>query len=487
LSREKKELPEPLSDEIRQELPEPAQEYIEELECELEKAKKEIERLKGQLLMNSLNSSKPPSSDGLKKKPVIPGSQRRSSCRKPGGQPKHSGTTLMRRPEPDHVVSLGVSSCSDCGEDLSGKAPIRTETAQSFDLPKTPIEVTEYRTETKLCPCCLTITRSQFPAGVGAGVSYGPRFKGLALYLMHRQLIPARRVCELLEEIFGHTPSHGSLVQWSESAYEELEDFEKLLVGQLTATEVANFDETGMRCEGSLHWLHSASTEELSFFGIHHRRGCEAMLAFGILPFFRGVAVHDHWDPYFKFEGCAHALCNSHILRELTFVNEVLKEKWAGRMKELLTQVHDHVEQAKERGQRRLNWKTRLQFIMEYEAILQQGYRLHRGDKGQRAAGARGPIKQSKPKNLLDRLRDRNQEILRFMADFRVPFTNNQSEQDIRMNKVKLKISGCFRSFRGAQVYCRIQSYLSTMRKQGQNLLEASQAIFRHQPLMLPT
>jgi transposase len=486
LSREKKELPEPLSDEIRQELPEPAQEYIEELEDELVKARKEIERLKGQLLMNSLNSSKPPSSDGLKKKPVIPGSQRRRSGRKPGGQPQHPGTTLSRRPEPDHRVELGVSACSECGEDLSGKPPIRTESRQSFDLPKTPIEVTEYRAETKLCPCCLTVTSGQFPAGIDAGVGYGPRFKGLALYLMHRQLIPARRVCELLEEIFGHAPSHGSLVQWSESAYGELEEFEKLLVDQLTAAEVANFDETGMRCEGSLHWLHSASSEELSFFGIHTRRGSEAMLAFGILPFFRGVAVHDHWDPYFKFEGCSHALCNSHILRELTFVEEVLGEKWAGRMGELLVSIYNRVKQAKERGQRRLNWKTRLGFILEYEAILQQGYRLHRGDN-RRRTGARGPIKQSKSKNLLDRLRDRNPEVLRFMADFRVPFTNNQSEQDIRMNKVKLKISGCFRSFRGAQVYCRIQSYLSTMRKQGQNLLEATQAVFRHQPLMLPT
>ena len=395
--------------------------------------------------------------------------------------------TLGRRLQPDQTVIHRVCQCGDCGKDLSASRPLSTESRQVFDLPPVQIQVTEHQTETKQCTACFSITQSAFPPGVEARVGYGPNLKGLSLYLMHRQLIPPRRTAEILEGIFGVGVSIGSLSEWSKAAYRGLEGFEKQLIDEIVHSPVAHFDETGMRCEKSLYWLHSASTAGLTFHGIHAKRGGDAMTAFGILPHFRGVAVHDHWDPYFTFEECLHALCNSHILRELTFLLEVQGLKWAGQIKTLLTAILRHVEKAKRRGQRSLYLKTRLRFLKRYESLLKQGFRWHRAQPALQRAGARGPIKQSKGKNLLDRLTVRSVEILRFMADFRVPFTNNQGEQDIRMNKVKQKISGCFRSFEGARVYCRIRSYFSTMQKQGRDLLAAAQAVFRHQPFLLVT
>jgi transposase len=301
---------------------------------------------------------------------------------------------------------------------------------------------------------------------------------------MHRQLIPPRRVSEIIEGLLGQRISIGSLSTWSDAAYLALAPFEKQLIQEIIDSSVAHFDETGMQCEKKLHWLHNASTPSLTFHGIHAKRGTDAMRAFGILPFFRGVAVHDHWDPYFTFEECLHSLCNAHILRELTFLFEVQAIKWAGRMKRLLVAILRHVEKAKRKGQKALYFKTRIRFLKRYEALLRAGFKWH-GSDPQLPRQARGPVKQSKGKNLLDRLTARSAEILRFMGDFRVPFTNNQGEQDIRMNKVKQKISGCFRSLRGAQVYCRIRSYFSTMQKQGRNLLDAAQAIFRREPFLL--
>ncbi len=485
MSREKKESPQPLSEDLREELPEKAQEYIDVLEAENAKLRAEIEKLKGQLLMNSRNSSKPPSSDGLKKPKAIPGSQRRSSGRKPGGQFGHPGTTLKARANPDSVVHHPLLQCKGCQVDLSAIPALGTENRQSFDLPPIQIQVTEHQAEIKICPCCGTKGTAVFPDGVDSRVGYGPNLKGFALYLQHQQLIPARRVRDILEGVLGHRISIGSVLTWAMIAYLRLEAFAADVVRRITTSPVVNFDETSMRCEGDKSWLHSASTQRLTFFGIHRRRGTEAMIDFGILPNFRGVAVHDHWDPYFTFEQCSHGLCNSHILRELLFVEEVCGEKWARSMGKLLSEIHGRVQDAKACGQIRLNLPTRLRFLEQYERILKQGYRLHRSDPDL-GSGSRGPRKQCKQKNLLDRLRDRSREVLRFMTDFEVPFTNNLSEQDIRMNKVKLKISGCFRSFEGAEIFCRIRSYFSTWQKNGQDAIQAAQAIFRGQPIMLP-
>jgi transposase len=483
LGHEKQEVPQPLlPEDVRDELPEKAQEYITELERELVKARAEIEKLRGQLLMTSHNSSKPPSSDGLAKRPVIPGSQRRSSGRKPGGQPGHRGSTLLPVAVPDSVEHHPVDRCS-CGVHLSKLEPSKIEVFQAFDLPTTPIGVTEHRREVKICPACRTQVTAPLPAGLkGTGTEYGPRIKSYAMYLLGQHLLPVRRVSEILKEIFSVEVSIGSLVRWSEEVFHGLTGFERDVKEGLIRSQAVNFDETGMRCSGSLHWLHSASTAHLTFFGIHTDRGTEAMKDFGILPNFRGIAVHDHWTSYFWFEDCLHSLCNAHILRELTFLEEVVGERWAGKMRKLLVAINDAVKEAKANGAPRLARSIKRKFLAAYEKALRAGFRFHATHDPVFERGARGKRKQTKGKNLLDRLRGFQTEVLRFMSNFAVPFTNNQGEQDIRMNKVKQKISGCFRSFTGAQVFCRIRSYLSTMRKQGENLLEALHAVFLGQP-----
>jgi transposase len=240
-----------------------------------------------------------------------------------------------------------------------------------------------------------------------------------------------------------------------------------------------------MRVQGSLHWLHSASTSRLTFFGIHGERGPVAMNEFGILPNFRGIAVHDHWKSYFTFEDCLHSLCNAHILRELKFLEEAFGERWSGKMRKLLLEIHQAVGEAKAQGKTLLSRFLKRKFLRSYEKILRSGFRFHAAHDPVFERGARGRLKQTKGKNLLDRLSGFQTEVLRFMSDFLVPFTNNQGEQDIRMNKVKQKISGCFRSLEGARFFCRIRSYLSTMRKKGKNGLDALRAVLTGKPLLL--
>ena len=485
MTREKKEVPQPLSEDVREELPTEAQDYIDILERELAKLRAENKDLKGQLLMQSHNSSKPPSSDGLHKRPVIPGSQRVPSGKKSGGQPGHRGTTLLPVSRPDRTELHAVVQCG-CGTDLSGIKADRIEVSQAFDLPLTPIEVTEHHREVKICPCCRSKVTAPLPAGLrGATAEYGPRIKSYAMYLLNQHLVPVRRVSEILKELFGVEISIGSLTRWTAELFHGLSAFERDLKQALIRSKAVNFDETGMRCEGSLHWLHSASTSRLTFFGMHAERGTQAMRDFGILPAFRGIAVHHHWKSYFKFEDCLHALCNAHILRELKFLEEIFGERWSGKMRGLLLAIHDCVVAAQAQGKALLSRSVKSKFLRAYNKILRSGFRFHATHDPSFERGTRGRVKQTKGKNLLDRLRDFQTEVLRFMHDFQAPFTNNQGEQDIRMNKVKQKISGCFRSFEGATHFCRIRSYLSTMRKQGESGLEAIRAVLTGEPLAI--
>lgn len=492
MSRDQKVVPPPLPEEVRDALPEEAQEYIESLEeqivrlrAENKKAKQEIENLNGQLLMRSHNSSKPPSSDGLSKKPVIPGSQRTPSSKKPGGQPGHSGSTLLPVSRPDRTELHRVTRCG-CGSDLSQETVERIEVGQTFDLPTTPMEVTEHRREVKICPCCRSKVTASLPAGLkGVAAEYGPRIKSYALFLMHQHLVPVRRVSEILREMFGVEISIGSLMRWTKELFHGLTAFERDLKIALIGSKTVHFDETGMRVQGSLHWVHNASTAQLTFFGIHAERGPGAMQDFGILPHFRGIAVHDHWKSYFTFEECLHSLCNAHILRELKFLEEAFGERWSRKMRKLLLEIHERVAEAKTQGKGLLSRFIKRKFLRSYGKVLHSGFRFHAAHDPVFARGARGRVKQTKGKNLLDRLRDFQTEVLRFMNDFQAPFTNNQAEQDIRMNKVKQKISGCFRSFEGAVFFCRIRSYLSTMRKQGKSGLDALRAVLIGKPIFI--
>jgi transposase len=348
------------------------------------------------------------------------------------------------------------------------------ESRQVFDLPQPTLVVTEHRAEIKCCPCCGEEVRAQFPAGVSAPVQYGPRFQSLMVYLNQRQLLPYDRLAQLCEDLFGQPLSAATLATANERAYEKLEPFAQALVKQVPQAPVVHLDESGLRVEGTLHWLHVASTAKLTFYGVHSKRGTEAMDAFGIIGACRQWVVHDHWKPYFAYQECLHALCNEHLLRELKFLWEEEHEVWAQQLSALLLGFYKRRQKHGALGERQFKRALR-----RYLAVVRRGrYRHPRLKPGQ------GRCAQSKAANLLDRLEEFDLCVLAFLADERVPFTNNQGEQDIRMVKVRQKISGCFRTFRGAQIFCRIRSYLSTCRKQGRNLWEAIQMAIIGRPFI---
>jgi len=356
---------------------------------------------------------------------------------------------------------------------LQGQPVLDYERRQVFDLPPLRLEVTEHQAEIKQCPISgLTVTAA-FPADVPAPVQYGPHFRGFTLYLSNQQLLPFDRLRQTCLDLFGQPLSLGTLTQTNEQAYRTLDPVQSAIVRGLIQAAVVNVDESGLRVAGRLHWLHVASTPSLTFYGVHDKRGTEAMDALGVLPYCRRWLVHDHWKSYYKYDAL-HALCNQHLLRELKFLAEENHQAWAAELSRFLLEWKDHpltlLGLAEEHFKKAHT---------SYKAIVRQGRREHpRRQPGQ------GRTQQSKAANLLDRLEDYDLCVLAFLIDPNVPFTNNQGEQDIRMIKVKQKISGCFRTLAGAQVFARIRSYLSTCRKQGCNLWEACHQVVIGQPFM---
>ena len=454
------------------------------LRAQVESLQIRVRELESRLNKDSHNSSKPPSSDGLKKPPRNK-SLRSPSGRSVGGQPGHQGKTLKMSGNPDRMVVHPVIKCTGCGKSLEGVLPKKLERRQVFDIPAIKMEVTEHRGEIKVCPCCGNENRAQFPADVPASLQYGVGVKSLATVLMNYQIIPYERLCEFFSDLFGHPVSSGTLNNIAGECYEVLEDYENAAKEKLRESPVVGFDETGMRVEAKLNWLHSASTGELTYYHVHPKRGAEGMKSAGILPGFTGDAVHDHWSPYFSF-ACGHALCNAHHLRELTGVIENDTSKWAVEMRRLLLEIKSSVDVAKESGKEKLDSDLIRSFEERYEKILNEGYKeypsieLSEGGK----SGKRGKKKKPPSLNLLDRLWYRMKETLAFMYDFRVPFDNNQSERDIRMVKVKQKISGTFRSAEGAKRFCRIRGYISTVKKHGIDVLKSIRDAFLGKPFM---
>lgn len=279
--------------------------------------------------------------------------------------------------------------------------------------------------------------------------------------------------------------------EWGRSTYSiirscfgRLEETEEAIKAELIEAQVGHFDETGLRVGGKGMWVHVASTAKLTHYAVHPKRGYEATKEIGILPSFGGVAVHDGLSTYQRYERCAHALCNAHHLRELTFIEEEHKQEWAGRMKALLLEIEESVCEEAARGGRGLAPKKVGRFEMRYQELLEAGFEVNPPPEH---TGKRGRPKQTKGKNLLDRLEKHHYEVLRFMHDFGVPFDNNQAERDLRMVKVRQKVSGCFRTMEGAAAFCRIRGYISTVRKQGENVLLALEGVFRGNPPFVPS
>ena len=454
---------------------------VQDLTVRLEGSERRVRELEEQAAKDSHNSSKPPSSDGLSK--PKPKSLRPPSKRPTGGQPGHPGHTLRMVDKPDRIVRHPVDCCAGCGRSLANQAPERIERRQVFDLPEPKLEVTEHQGEVKTCPCgCLN--RAAFPPEAVAPVQYGPLIKSAAVYLKDYQLLPFDRLTEIMRDLFAcDSFSEGTLANFSGDCSRRLEPVDACIRVLAAKAEVAGFDETGVRVAGSLHWLHTVSTRWLTWYFPHKRRGGEAMNAAGILPGFRGRAVHDFWDPYLKYD-CDHAFCNGHLLRELIFLWEEQDQKWAKTMIDHLLAIETAVDAARKAGLAALPAEDLDRFHHRYLRIVEAGYAQNPLTESSAGPKRRGRRKQSKARNLLDRFRDHPEGILAFMHDFSVPFTNNLPERDLRMMKLRQKISGTFRSFDALVDFCRIRGYVSTARKNGLNALDALRRVFTGDPFV---
>lgn len=442
-----------------------------------------IQKLEDQLAKNSRNSGKPPSSDGYDQ--PAPRSLRKRRRRKSGGQVGHPGETLKAVAQPDHVKVHRVLACAHCGHSLKRRKALGHEKRQVFDLPQVQIEVTEHRAEIKGCPCCQKETRAEFPGGVSQPVQYGTEIKAQMVYLNTEQHLPLERTCDLLEEFYAHRPSEGTLVTACAEAAQRVEKPNEAIKEHLVQHEaVGHFDETGMMINGILHWLHTASTSRLTCYAMHAKRGSVAMNEIDILPRFKGWAMHDDLAAYFLYE-LDHAVCNAHHLRSLLFLLERYPQKWIEPLQDLLLKIKARVEKAQEKMQTSLSTRQRNLFQHAYDQLIAQGLRANPPpSEKSRNPGQRGRLKQSPARNLLLRLQEHKKAVLAFMNDFNVPFDNNQAERDLRMMKVKQKVSGGFRSTAGAHNFCQIRGYLSTARKNGVKALAALRLAFDDQPFL---
>jgi transposase len=438
----------------------------------------QVQHLLGRLAKDSHNSSKPPSSDGLSRRPR---SQRVQSERKSGGQPGHPGHTLAQVAVPDVQVLHRPAACSACQYLLEGVAGQVVERRQVQDLPALKLVVTEHQVEAVRCPECHQVTRGVFPPEISAPAQYGPGMRALGVYLNQYQLLPEARTCETLADLLGCALSDGTVACWVQEAAERLAPTVERIAELVAASRVQHADETGVSIGGTLQWLHVNSTRWLTHLAWHPKRGQQALEAIGIWPRFRGWAIHDRWASYDHY-GCLHSLCKAHLLRDLTFLAEEVGQAWAADLKTLLSDLYAAVREWQQQGVRRVPSPEREDWLAQYFQVLARGYAAQAPPTPTCATKQRGRRKQSPAKNLLDALLHRAEQVLAFVEDGTVPFTNNQAEQDLRMAKVQQKISGTFRSAAGATAFCRMRSYVSTMRKQGQALLLALTAVFLGRP-----
>lgn len=457
------------------------QELREMLEIALER----IEQLEAQLGQNSRNSNWPSSRDkGRKKKRKQ--NLRRQSDKKTGGQPGHEGYTLKFSQEPDKIERHRPEVCLHCKQRFVAEQPaVERNQRQVIDLPPLQVEVTEHQVEQLVCCKCGQVSAGEFPEGVTQLVQYGPGVKSLAVYLKSQQLLPYGRTQQILADLFGLSVVQGTLENFMNAAANKVVPVnEKIKVG-LIAADVVHYDESGFYIGGKRQWLHSASTPRLTYYAPHSSRGNKALKATGIMPHFGGVAVHDNWSAYWPYEQCQHALCNVHHLRELNAIEENFTQPWATRFKIFLLSAKTAVEQAKAAGEQALPQAKQDQMNRLYTKLVSAAHKANPPPPEGWPKGARGRPKKTKPRNLAERFDRRREAVLAFVFDFKVPFDNNLAERDIRMLKVQQKISGCFRSTLGAQSFCAIRSYISTMRKQGFSVWLALNSLFSG-PILQP-
>jgi transposase len=438
----------------------------------------QIKALQDRLAKDSHHSHLPPSSDrfGRKPKSLRPKNEKQSD-----GQPGHEGSNLHWSCTPDEVVEHHVEQCEACQHDLHAVSASHVERRQVLDVPSPRLIVREYRAEHKQCPMCQHITAAAFPKEVAAPIQYGPSIGATAVYLVHQQLLPLARACEVMGDLLGVQMSEGTVWELIKRCAGQLAPVEQQIKEALPHAEVLHRDETGLHVGGHRHWMHVTCTPTLTHYHVDLSRGQAALEAIGILPQFSGNSIHDRWGSYFLYD-CQHAACIVHLLRDLVFLAEEQGVLWAADLKELLLEMKQATEEAREPGK---PWLDPLE-VVDWEArfleLLAEADRLH--PHAVAPPGGRGRCKQSAARNLLDRLRKHQKAFLCFLEDLRVDFDNNLAERDLRMVKVQQKVSGCFRSMTGAQAFSRIRGYVSTLRKQGLPLVSALQATLCGHPVL---
>ena len=420
----------------------------------------------GRALLNSGNSSKPPSSDPNRKKP-----EKKPSDKKQGGQLGRVGKNLVPIETPNEVVEIAVdrSKLNDGEYEQTGY-----EARQVFDI-RISLYITEYRAQ-KLRGSDGKIYTAEFPEGVVTQVQYGNGIKAHSVYMSQFQLIPYDRIKDHFAEQIKVPVSVGSIFNFNKEAYNRLEDFEKLSKQKLSSSALAHSDETGINVGGKRIWLHNVSNDLWTHLYPHNNRGNEATDEIGILPEFKGILCHDHWKAYYAYQNCKHSLCNAHHLRELQAAIDIDKCEWAKQMQDLLCEINDKVNEA----DGALDKVRSDEYRLKYRAILTAGDQEtpHPEPQKNKSGSDKKRAKRSKSRNLLERLRNFEDDVLRFMEDKLVPFTNNQGENDLRMTKVQQKISGCFRSIEGAKIFCRIRSYILTCQKHDVSITDAFKLLF---------
>ena len=455
-----------------------------QLREEIVELKQRIKELEALLKQNSDNSNWPPSRDKSRKKKKRTRSMRKKSNKKAGGQPGHKGHTLEMSEKPDHVEHHRPESCAHCQSVFDPEQEaVETARRQVIDIPPIQTEVTEHRSETLSCAHCGQETSGSFPEDVTNPVQYGPRIKQVGVYLKIEQLLPYDRTRQCLEDLFQVYLSPGTLQNTVRKAAKRLKPIVKNIRDKIAAADVGHFDETGFYIGGTRHWLHSSSTDGLTYYFPHRSRGRKATEEAGILSSFRGTAVHDNWATYWLYQACKHGLCNAHHLRNLTAIEEIEQQHWATHIKALLRSAKHLVEVAKESGLDALPAAKIEQVERIYDKLVKLALLKNQPPEGGWPTGKRGRPKKTKPRNLAERFQKRRTAVLAFVYDFKVPFDNNLAERDIRMLKVQQKISGCFRSQQGAKDFCIIRSYISSMRKQEYNIWEALGSVFSEQIL----
>jgi transposase len=422
---------------------------------------------------NSKNSSKPPSSDGLKKGAAEP----RQAGEKPtGGQKGHQGVTRKMVENPDVIEALypNADAC-ECGAMLDKKSACIKERRQQIEIPEPITLTTEYRKMEVQC-LCGRVHAGEFPSNVTPNVSFGARLKSYCVGLTHGHFVALERVCEIVNDQYGVQPSGGSVQKWIIQAANNLAAEYVVNQQAIIQAQSAHFDESGLRRNGKTEWLHVATTQTHVHYSVHESRGYLAMDAAGILPNFKGIAIHDHWKSYWKYADCEHALCNAHHLRELRYCEQLTGENWAIDLRKLLVEGKEKVAEAKAAGKTNLEKTVVDDLLSRYDEQLKTGLKSFPVQPHE--AGKKGRQKQHEATNLLVRLRDFKNEVWRFITDWHVPFDNNQAERMVRPVKVKIKVIGGFRSVGGSEAFCVIRSIWETNKLNRINPFDTLRGVF---------